>query len=80
MNKNNKIHFEVSERKVLLRVFDVAFVLAAVYFTGHLLNLHYLVASTSYFYNAMALTIYLNIIGTVFEMYNLQVASNNFRY
>lgn len=79
MNKNNKIHFEVSERKVLLRVFDVAFVLAAVYFTGHLLNLHYLVASTSYFYNAMALTIYLNIIGTVFEMYNLQVASNQFQ-
>jgi exopolysaccharide biosynthesis polyprenyl glycosylphosphotransferase len=79
MNKNNKIHFEVSERKILLRVFDVAFVLAAISFTGHLLDLHYLVASTSYFYYAVALAIYLNIIGTVFEMYNLQVASNQYQ-
>jgi exopolysaccharide biosynthesis polyprenyl glycosylphosphotransferase len=79
MNKNNKIHFEVSERKILLRVFDVVFVLAAISFTGHLLDLHYLVASTSYFYYAVALAIYLNLIGTVFEMYNLQVASNQYQ-
>jgi len=26
MNKKSKIHFEVSERKILLRIFDVVFV------------------------------------------------------
>ncbi|MBF2708304.1 exopolysaccharide biosynthesis polyprenyl glycosylphosphotransferase [Flavobacterium soyangense] len=79
MNKNNKIHFEVSERKILLRTFDVFFVLMALYFTGKSLGLVYLEASTSNFHYAIALVLYLNIIGTVFEMYNLQVASNQYK-
>jgi exopolysaccharide biosynthesis polyprenyl glycosylphosphotransferase len=79
MNKNNKIHFEVSERKVLLRVFDVVFVLAALYFVGIIFDFEYLEASTSHFYYILVLTFYLNIIGTVFEMFNLQVASNQYK-
>ena len=50
MNKNNQIHFEVSERKVLLRIFDVVFVLLALYFIGNLLDLKYLQSSNSNFY------------------------------
>ncbi len=76
MNKNNKIHFEVSERKLLLRVFDVVFVLGALYFIGNILDLKYLVASTRDIYYVIILAFYLNITGTVFELYNLQVASN----
>jgi exopolysaccharide biosynthesis polyprenyl glycosylphosphotransferase len=79
MNKNSKIHFEVSERKILLRIFDVVSVLIALNFTGHLLDLQYLQASIHYYYYIIALAFYLNIIGTVFEMYNLQVASNQFQ-
>ncbi len=79
MNKGNKIHFEVSERKVLLRVFDVAFVLTALYLVGFFLNVVYLESSTSHFYYAVALAFYINIIGTVFEMYHLQVASNQYQ-
>lgn len=79
MNKNNKIHFEVSERKILLRIFDIVFVLIALYFTGNILDLVYLESSTSNFYYVIALAMYLNIIGTVFEMYNLQVASNQYQ-
>lgn len=79
MNKNSKIHFEVSERKVLLRIFDVFFVLLAIRFIGGILNLEYLLASTSHFYNAAVLALYLNVVGAVFEMYNLQVASNQFQ-
>jgi len=79
MNKKNQIHFEVSERKVLLRIFDVVFVLLALYFTGDVLNLEYLKASTRDFYYVMVLVLYLNGIGTVFEMYSLQVASNQFQ-
>lgn len=79
MNKNNKIHFEVSERKVLLRVFDVFFVFVALYCVAHVLNLKYLETSSHYFKYAMVLAIYINGIGTVFEMYNLQVASNQYK-
>lgn len=77
MNKNNKIHFEVSERKVLLRIFDVVFVFLALYCIGHFLDLEYLKISIHYNY-AIAIALYINVIGTVFEMYNLQVASNQF--
>lgn len=79
MNKNNQIHFEVSERKVLLRIFDAVFVLLALYFIGNLLDLEYLQSSTSNFYYVMSLVLYLNGIGTVFEMYSLQVASNQYQ-
>lgn len=79
MNKNNQIHFEVSERKVLLRIFDVVFVLLALYFTGDILDLEYLEASTSDFYYVTVIVLYLNGIGTVFEMYSLQVASNQYQ-
>jgi hypothetical protein len=79
MNKNSKIHFEVSERKVLLKVFDVVFVLVALYSIGHLLHLQYLEATTEHYYYALAIALYVSSIGTVFEMYDLQVASNQFQ-
>ena len=79
MNKEKKIHFEVSERKVLLRVFDVAVILTALFFVGYLMDVVYLKSSTSNFYYALALALYINLIGTVFEMYHLQVASNQYQ-
>ena len=79
MNKKNQIHFEVSERKVLLRIFDVVFVLLALNFVGKALNLEYLEASTTDFYYMIFIALYLNGIGTVFEMYSLQVASNQYQ-
>ncbi len=74
-----KIHFEVLERKVLLRIFDVAFVLVALYLIGGILHLGYLQAPTTQLPYAIVLALYINILGTVFEMYDLQVASNQFR-
>lgn len=79
MNKNNKIHFEVSERKIILRIFDVFFVVLALNFTGHFLNSHYLETSTKYYYYTLVFILYLNGCGAIFEMYNLQVASNQFK-
>lgn len=79
VKKINKIHFEVSERKLLLRIFDIVFVLAALHFTGSFLGLDYLKVSGTHFYYALVLSLYLNSIGTIFEMYNLQVASNQFQ-
>jgi len=79
MIKKNKIHFEISERKVLLRIFDVVSVLLLLHFAGDLFDLKYLETSASNFYHATVLALYVNGIGTVFEMYSLQVASNQFQ-
>lgn len=79
MNKNHQIHFEVSERKVLLRIFDIVFVLLALGFTGNLLDLEYLDTSTSHFYSVLVIALYHNVFGTIFEMYSLQVASNQYQ-
>jgi exopolysaccharide biosynthesis polyprenyl glycosylphosphotransferase len=76
---NNKIHFEVSERKIILRIFDVFFVVFALNFTGHFLDSHYLETSTKYYYYTLVFILYLNGCGAIFEMYNLQVASNQFK-
>ena len=79
MNNRKGIHFEVSERKVLLRIFDVISVLFSLYLVGITFSFHYFNISTTNFYWTIVLAIYLNFIGSVFEMYNLQVASNQFQ-
>ena len=73
------IHFEVSERKILLRVFDVVFVMLTLYLVSYFFNFDYFKISLSNFYWTFVLALYLNVLGTVFEMYNLQVASNQFQ-
>ncbi|MBP6182865.1 exopolysaccharide biosynthesis polyprenyl glycosylphosphotransferase [Flavobacterium sp.] len=74
-----KMHFEISERKMILRVFDVFFVLAAIFFIGKVFDFDYFRISTTNFYYIIVLGVYLNLFGTIFEMYNLQVASNQFQ-
>ena len=78
--KNNKdIHFEVSERKILLRIFDVMSVFVSLYLVGDIFNFNYLNISTTNFYWIIVLAVYILFIGSVFEMYNLQVASNQYQ-
>ena len=79
MNKYKDIHFEVSERKILLRIFDVIFVLLSLYLVGITFQFNYFNISETNFYWTIVLGIYLNFIGSIFEMYNLQVASNQFQ-
>jgi len=79
MNKRKEIHFEVSERKILLRIFDVVSVLLSLYLVGIVFKFNYFNISTSNFYWTIVLAVYINFIGSVFEMYNLQIASNQFQ-
>jgi exopolysaccharide biosynthesis polyprenyl glycosylphosphotransferase len=76
---SKKIHFEISERKVLLRLFDVLTVIAALYLVGQIFHFNYFKISKSNFYWTIILGLYINIFGTVFEMYNLQTASNQYQ-
>ena len=75
----DKMHFEISERKLILRLFDVLFVLFALYVTGQLFAFDYFVFSTTNYYWILVLALYINAFGTIFEMYNLQVASNQYQ-
>lgn len=79
MKKYKEIHFEVSERKILLRIFDVISVLLSLYLVGIVFKFNYFNISETNFYWTIVLGVYLNFIGSVFEMYNLQVASNQFQ-
>jgi len=79
MKSNKKIHFEISERKILLRLVDVFVVLLTLYFISEFFRFDYFAVRVDNYYWTIVLAIYLNLVGTVFEMYNLQVASNRFQ-
>lgn len=74
-----KIHFEVSERKLLLRMCDIIFVLVTLHLFGIFFEFDYFTISFNNLRWSIVLSLYLLILGTVFEMYNLQVASNQFQ-
>lgn len=79
MSSSKKIHFEVSERKILLRIFDVLTVIFSLYFIGLIFNFNYFKISGGNFIWTIVLASYINILGTVFEMYNLQTASQQYQ-
>lgn len=79
MNNQKNIHFEISERKLLLRFFDVISVLLMLYLVGFVFHFKYFTFSAINYYWVILLAIYINAFGAVFEMYNLQVASNHFQ-
>ena len=75
----DKVHFEISERKMILRLFDVLFILMPLFLVGNFFDFDYFRIITANFYWTTVLVIYLSLFGTIFEMYNLQVASNQFQ-
>ncbi len=79
MGNRKKMHFEISERKILLRIFDVLSVLLTLYIIGSIFSFDYFNVSADNFTPTIVLSLYITIIGSVFEMYNLQVASNEFQ-
>ena len=79
MSAFQKIHFEISERKILLRVMDVFFTLMTLALIGHYTKFDYFKISQTNFYWTIVLALYLVFFGTIFEMYNLQTASNRFQ-
>jgi len=79
MATKKNIHFEISERKILLRVFDVFFVLGTLYLISEYFSFDYFSITADNFYWTIFLAIYLTLIGSIFDMYNLQIASNRFQ-
>ncbi|MGY0392934.1 sugar transferase [Bizionia sp. KMM 8389] len=73
--KKQTIHFEISERKILLRLFDLVSVLMALCFTGSYFQFDYFTITPENWTWIGVLIVYLSVFGTVFELYNLQKAS-----
>lgn len=75
MTKNKSIHFEVSERKILLRIIDLVVVFFGVYCLSLFFNFEYIVVNQDNIISLVVLGLYITTFGTIFEIYDLQKAS-----
>lgn len=75
MSQKSSIHFEISERKILLRIFDIISVLGVLYLVGTVFSFDYFIIKKERWFWSIALAIYLTIFATIFELYDLQKAS-----
>jgi len=75
MSKNKGIHFEISERKVLLRIFDILVVLLALELIGYYFQFDYFLVTKEQWLWSLVLGFYLTVFGTIFELYNLKQSS-----
>ena len=74
MSKKN-IHFNISERKVLLRIFDMVAILIVLYLVSAVFDFDYFTISKQNWTWVFVLALYISVFGTVFELYDLQKSS-----
>lgn len=72
MSKKPVVHFDISERKVLLRLMDMFSVIFILSLVGVLFDFRYFQISMNNWPWILVLLIYLNIFAAVFELYDLQ--------
>ena len=77
MANSNSIHFEISERRILLRIFDIAFVLLTLYLVGNVFEFDYFSITKQNWSWTLVLILYITIFGTIFELYDLQILERN---
>ncbi|WP_111683870.1 sugar transferase [Winogradskyella tangerina] len=75
MRYKKGIHFEVSERKVLLRIMDLFMVFLAIYGLNLYPEFEYIQFNQDNLVSLVLLGIYITVFGTIFELYDLQKAS-----
>src|SRR5690606_15311812 len=69
------IHFNISERKILLRIFDLLFVLLALYLTGLWFEFNYFQFVPIHVSSIIVWILYIMVVRTVCELYDLEKAS-----
>ncbi|MGA8853271.1 MAG: exopolysaccharide biosynthesis polyprenyl glycosylphosphotransferase [Christiangramia sp.] len=74
MSQKPLFHFEISERKVLLRIFDMLAVLLTLSVVGIVFKFDYFTISNNNWYWTLLFLIYLNLFANIFELYDLQKA------
>ncbi|MFT4802032.1 MAG: exopolysaccharide biosynthesis polyprenyl glycosylphosphotransferase [Flavobacteriaceae bacterium] len=75
MSQKSNIHFDISERKILLRVFDIISVLSLLYLVGLVFDFDYFKINEQNWVWSIVLVVYLSIFATIFELYDLQKAN-----
>ena len=75
MKTKKGIHFEVSERKVLLRIIDILSVFVGLYLLELFFDFDYITIDSENSLQLTVLIVYLTIFGTIFELYDLLQAS-----
>lgn len=75
MTDRKHIHFEVSERKILLRIFDLVFVCISFFLINQLCGFSYFEIGVDNVIETIVLFFYITLFGTIFEMYDLQKSS-----
>ena len=75
MSKQSNIHFEISERKILLRLFDILAIGLALYGLNYFSGFDYFVIDETRWRWLVVLVIYIMGFGTVFELYDLRKSS-----
>ena len=69
------IHFNISERKILLRIFDILFILGTLSAVSYLFDFDYFTVTKENWTWIFVLILYISAFGTVFELYDLQKSS-----
>jgi len=75
MSKKSNIHFDISERKVLLRIFDIVSILSLLYLVGLVFDFDYFKINRDHWVWSIILAAYITLFATIFELYDLQKAS-----
>ncbi len=71
----NTIHFDISERKVLLRIIDVFVIIVSLILYREYSDYHYFNLGVDRFLWTIVLAIYIQFFGSIFEIYHLPNAS-----
>ena len=74
MSQKPLFHFEISERKILLRLFDMLVVLTTLAVVGIVFQFDYFRIDDNQWFWTLVLLVYLNLFANIFELYDLQKA------
>ncbi|MCF4102141.1 exopolysaccharide biosynthesis polyprenyl glycosylphosphotransferase [Gillisia sp. M10.2A] len=76
MSPKPLVHFDISERKVLLRSMDIFIVLFTLSIVGIIFQFDYFQINSNNWVWTLVLVVYLNVFASIFELYDLQKAAN----
>ena len=75
----SKSYYNISERKILLRIVDIAIIVLSLFLSSIYLNFNYFFFSNEYILNwSLLLIFYYLIFGEIFLLYNLNVSNNRY--
>ena len=78
--KTNISHIDISERKLLLRVVDIAVIVISLWTAEFLLDFDYIeFQKTSIYGWLFILAIYVLLFGEIFQLYDLDISNNRFK-